>query len=146
MESTFKLDFCTSLRIGNGVAPPNTIPVGGGTPYIGILLMTDPNAGPRPMPYQHVIYECGMHAMSPVGHDTLPQYCPVHQGWVSEGISRVPVPPHSEGSRPVCGVRHAYQDEDPRMDIEYRQIATLKPHEAKAIASVLLAAATEAKG
>lgn len=83
MEATFKIDGCTSLRVGNNVTTPDAWR---GEPFIGMVLIREPLSIPR-------------------AHDDV-----------------TPVEPTT-----------------------WTQVAAMKPHEARALASVLLSAATDAK-
>lgn len=83
MEATFKIDGCTSLRVGNNVTTPDRW---NGEPFIGMVLIREPLAIPR-----------------------------------------------------------AADDVTPVEPTTWTQVAAMKPHEARALASVLLSAATEAK-
>ena len=84
MEATFKIDGCTTLRVGNNVSTPQSW---SGEPFVGMVLVREPLSIPR-----------------------------------------------------------AQGDLTPDEPATWTQVAAMKPHEARALASVLLAAATEGKG
>lgn len=123
METTFNLGGGRKLTIGNRVMGPDCISA---PDMIGMVLIDEPVPSPSPVPRQVNTYACGCKASAPSFSAPLPDYCAEHP----EAMT----------------VNRRVDPEEPQPAPTVTLLAAFKPHEARAVASVLLAAATEAKG
>lgn len=121
METSFRLDSGRTLIVGNNLSTPNSLQSRG---FIGLVLKDTGESSPAPSGRnQHVRYACGTTASADIRMASLPDKCP-HQ-CKCEAVGRWSDP------------------EEP--EVKWTQLACLKPHEARALASAILSAATEAK-